>query len=104
MLLSCPSTMETMQSSIFQLPIARGKAKVQTIERQKRVRFSSLQTFYRTKNPSFIGYHTTPPQYQPSAIEILRQRYARGEINEETFQQMQERLGASTPPEQQQHF
>jgi len=86
MLLSIPSTMETMRSSIFQLPIARGKAKLQT------------------KNPSFIAYHSTPPQHQPSAIEILRQRYARGEINEETFHQMQERLEASTPPEQQQHF
>jgi len=64
----------------------------------------ALLRWLTTKNPSFIGYHTTPPQYQPSAIEILRQRYARGEINEETFHQMQERLEASTPPEQQQHF
>ena len=64
----------------------------------------ALLRWLTTKNPSIIGLHTAPPQYQPSAIEILRGRYARGEINEETFQQMQERLEASTPPGQQQHF
>jgi putative membrane protein len=31
----------------------------------------------------------------PSATEILRQRYARGEIDEETFKQMQRRLETS---------
>jgi putative membrane protein len=31
----------------------------------------------------------------PSAIEILRQRYARGEIDATTFEQMRERLEAS---------
>ncbi len=38
-----------------------------------------------------------PPTREPSATEILRQRYARGEIDAETFQQMMERLQASTP-------
>ena len=33
----------------------------------------------------------------PSAVEIVRQRYARGEIDEATFQQMLERLQASIP-------
>jgi len=38
---------------------------------------------------------------QPSAMEILRQRYARGEIDAATFDQMRERLEASSKPDQQ---
>jgi uncharacterized membrane protein len=34
------------------------------------------------------------PVDQPSAVEILRQRYARGEIDATTFEQMRERLEA----------
>lgn len=36
--------------------------------------------------------NTTTPT--PSAMEILRQRYARGEIDTTTFEQMRERLKA----------
>ena len=56
--------------------------------------------------PTFWYHPTTPPpsMYQPNALEILRQRYARGEIDDVTFQQMRERLGASMPPEGQQHL
>jgi putative membrane protein len=32
-----------------------------------------------------------------SAREILEQRYARGEIDQATFQQMREQLGATSP-------
>jgi putative membrane protein len=39
----------------------------------------------------------TPPAEGSSAIEILRQRYARGEVDAETYQQMLERLQASYP-------
>ena len=41
--------------------------------------------------PSAPG--TSPPPL--SAMEILRQRYARGEIDEATFENMRERLTAS---------
>jgi putative membrane protein len=54
------------------------------------------------RNPPFIGYPPPPPLYHPTAMEILRQRYARGEIDDATFQQMRERLEASMPPGQQQ--
>ena len=40
--------------------------------------------------------------YQPSALEILQQRYALGEIDEVTYQQMRERLEGTTPRMQQQ--
>ncbi len=39
-----------------------------------------------------------PPPFQPSAIEILCQRYARGEIDATTFDQMRERLESASRP------
>jgi putative membrane protein len=36
-------------------------------------------------------------QSGPTALEILQQRYARGEIDTVTFEQMRERLQASDP-------
>jgi putative membrane protein len=64
----------------------------------------ALLHWLTTRNAPVIGYHPTPQPYQPSAVEILRERYARGEIDDATFQQMRERLEASTPPGQQQHY
>jgi len=45
-------------------------------------------------------YHPTPPPIHLDALEILRRRYASGEIDDATFQHMRERLGVSAGPEQ----
>lgn len=42
--------------------------------------------------------HSDTPPTRLSALEILRQRYARGEIDEITFNQMRERLQGSDGP------
>jgi len=42
------------------------------------------------ENPPLRG-----PTTEPSAEELLRQRYARGEIDAATYEQMRERLDAS---------
>ena len=44
--------------------------------------------------------HPTSPPSHLDALEILRQRYASGEIDDTTFQHMRERLGASCGVEQ----
>jgi len=40
-----------------------------------------------------------PTEQGPSALEILRQHYARGDIDTATFEQMHQRLQASTQRE-----
>ena len=63
----------------------------------------ALVSWLSRRNAPMVGYHPTPPPVQFSALEILRQRYARGEIDDATFQQMRERLQTSAAPEQQQY-
>ena len=50
-----------------------------------------VPTYYNPGRPPF-------QPVQPSALEILRQRYARGEIDAVTYEQMRERLEASSGP------
>jgi putative membrane protein len=40
----------------------------------------------------WLGSRSQTPPPGPSALEILRQRYARGEIDTATFEQLRERL------------
>ena len=49
----------------------------------------------RTSPSGSITTSTPPTPGSPSALEILGQRYARGEIDATTFEQMRERLVAS---------
>lgn len=60
---------------------------------------------FSARNRSIYGhtpfYHPGVPPVQSSAMEILRQRYARGEIDAVTFDQMRERLGSSGGASQQ---
>jgi putative membrane protein len=60
---------------------------------------------WRNRPMSFYGHapfsHPGVPPVQPSAMETLRQRYARGEIDAVTFDQMRERLESTHEPTQQ---
>lgn len=38
------------------------------------------------------GVASAPPAHEPSALEILERRYARGEISTEEFEEMRRRL------------
>ena len=55
---------------------------------------SLLRWIIPSIRPMLTGLFGVPPAY-PSALEILRRRYAAGEIDTDTFEQMQERLVAS---------
>jgi hypothetical protein len=45
--------------------------------------------------PTLADIFGSPPAENPPALEILRQRYAAGEIDAVTFEQMRERIEAS---------
>ena len=52
--------------------------------------------------PTTDGPRPNAPVQQPTALEILNRRYANGEIDVATFENMRERILASQRPEQQQ--
>jgi putative membrane protein len=60
-----------------------------------RNRHMHMPPFYTPWMPPGQTTHYTT---QPSAMEILRQRYARGEIDAATFENMRERLENSGSP------
>lgn len=72
---------------------------VRLLTRNQGPHFLFRQGPFTTSQPQ-QPYQPYQPQ-QPSAMEILRQRYARGEIDAVTFDQMRERLQAAEQPLQQ---
>jgi len=55
----------------------------------------ALIRWLNSKTSTPVPPVTSTPPGGPSALEILRQRYARGEIDAATFEQMRERLEGS---------
>jgi putative membrane protein len=54
--------------------------------------------WFRFRNRQLPFYNADMPPVQLSALDILRQRYARGEIDAVTFDQMRERLESTGGP------
>ncbi|HEU5376279.1 MAG TPA: SHOCT domain-containing protein [Ktedonobacteraceae bacterium] len=55
--------------------------------------------WFRQRNRYLPSYPADRPPQNLSALETLRQRYARGEIDAVTFEQMRERLENSGGPQ-----
>ena len=55
----------------------------------------ALISWLNRKTTTVTPANTSVPPGGPSAMEILRQRYARGEIDTATFEHMRERLEGS---------
>jgi putative membrane protein len=49
----------------------------------------------RFLNPRAWSSGSSAQSHEPSALEILRQRYARGEIDETTYERMRQQLSAT---------
>jgi len=57
-----------------------------------------LICWFASGNRRRPSYYPDQPLGAPSALEILRQRYARGDIDADTFEQMRERLEHTDGP------
>ena len=57
--------------------------------------WAALRAFNR-RYPTPVQ-HETQIQHEPSAMEILNQRYARGDLDAETYEAMRERIEANNP-------
>ena len=55
----------------------------------------ALINWFNRKSSTTVPPSPTSIPYNQSALEILQQRYARGEIDTATFESMREQLGAS---------
>ena len=64
----------------------------------------ALIRWLTSKTATAIPPVTSIPASGPSALEILRQRYASGEIDTATFEHMRERLEASDVPNYQYQY
>lgn len=64
----------------------------------------SVIRWFTTRATPLTSYPPMTPPTQPAALEVLRQRYARGEIDATTFEQMREHLEASYRQSQQHHL
>ncbi len=53
---------------------------------------------FSCRGRTFRSFPSRRSSYMPDALEILRQRYASGEIDGTTFDQMRERLESSGRP------
>jgi putative membrane protein len=60
-----------------------------------------LTRWFSSRKRRMPFYLSDQPPVKPSALEILRQRYARGEIDAATFEQMRERLENTGGPREQ---
>ena len=58
----------------------------------------ALIRWLNTRTSTPVPPPSSGVQSGPTALEILQQRYARGEIDTATFEQMRERLEASGTP------
>ncbi len=68
------------------------------LDRDRAILLLGMERLVRPQRLYRPSYPPAMPPQGPSALEILRQRYARGEIDAATFEQMRERLESTAGP------